>query len=350
MGLLRNLDRDRIQTWLITHLPLLSRRADDSLIPCTDQQVYVPKSLDEIHRQVAALGLDVLILPHVGMGQMNSLMAYRRMAPVQVASWGNPDTGGIDTVDHYLSCDAFEPAGAEANYTESLVRLQFPPACIAADQGTQPDADTRRTWGMVPGVRTYGCPQSLFKLHPEFDRYLADLLRADAKGVVLLIEPRESAWRKALLARLGRTLDSEELSRVRFLPRLPNDQFIGLLACCDVLLDPLHFGCGGTAYQAFSVGTPIITQPGNFLRSRIVAGLYEQMGIEGLTASNREEYVALALAVAEPEQRAAYSKAILEAGYRIFSTHSAVREFEDWLVMTAERTRSAQSDIAVTAR
>ena len=50
-------------------------------------------------------------------------LAALRLAPVQAASWGHPETSGLPTIDYYLSAQALEPADAQENYTEKLVAL-----------------------------------------------------------------------------------------------------------------------------------------------------------------------------------------------------------------------------------
>src|SRR6185295_5076726 len=74
--------------------------------------------------------LDVLLYPEIGMDALTPRLAALRLAPVQVASWGHPETTGLPTIDHYLSAELFEteagPLQASApsgHYTESLVRL-----------------------------------------------------------------------------------------------------------------------------------------------------------------------------------------------------------------------------------
>src|SRR6266704_3221669 len=67
--------------------------------------------------------LDVLIYPGIGMDPITVKLASLRLAPVQVAAWGHPETTGLPTIDYYLSAEDLEPPGAQGNYTEELVTL-----------------------------------------------------------------------------------------------------------------------------------------------------------------------------------------------------------------------------------
>ena len=46
-----------------------------------------------------------------------------RLARVQAATWGHPETTGLPTIDHYLSAEALEPPNSAAHYTERLTIL-----------------------------------------------------------------------------------------------------------------------------------------------------------------------------------------------------------------------------------
>jgi predicted O-linked N-acetylglucosamine transferase (SPINDLY family) len=124
------------------------------------------------------------------------------------------------------------------------------------------------------------------------------------------------------------------LERVIFLPRMSLRRFMMFMANLDVILDPIHFGSGNTLYEGMVYGKPIVTWPGRFMRGRIVAGAYRQMGIANAPiVANLEEYVSLALALGrDPERRAALRQASLAAAEReLFADLGAVRELEAFL-------------------
>jgi predicted O-linked N-acetylglucosamine transferase (SPINDLY family) len=120
---------------------------------------------------------------------------------------------------------------------------------------------------------------------------------------------------------------------------MPIERFMALMAHTDVLLDPVHFGSGNTLYEAMVYGMPIITWPGQFMRGRIVAGAYRQMGIADAPIAQRlEDYAPLALAFGrDSERRRVLRQALLSAANReLFADMKAVREFEDFLEAAVE--------------
>ncbi len=79
--------------------------------------------LADFARAIVARDLDAIIYPEIGMDPMTIMLASMRLAPVQAAAWGHPETSGLPTIDYFLSAECFEPPGAQDNYRERLVAL-----------------------------------------------------------------------------------------------------------------------------------------------------------------------------------------------------------------------------------
>src|SRR4051794_35667185 len=108
---------------------------------------------------------------------------------------------------------------------------------------------------------------------------LADILRADPSGLLVLIHGQSRTMDDTLLERFRRSMP-DVADRVRFAPRQDRAGYLALNATFDVMLDTIHFGGGNTSYEAFALGVPIITLPSPFLRGRITYAQYKMMGIE----------------------------------------------------------------------
>jgi predicted O-linked N-acetylglucosamine transferase (SPINDLY family) len=334
-GLIRNLDRARFEIVLIHDQRAQRDALTERLEKDADRTLVLPLSLAEQQKAIAALSLDMLFYPDIGMSRVTYFLAYSRLAPVQAVSWGHPNTTGLDTFDYFVSTAGAEPPQADRQYTERLVALNRLPCFYeppAVPQGT-----TRTAFGLPEAGTLYGCPQSLFKLHPDFDAVLAEIAAGDPQGTILLLEGQYPTWSGLLRQRWAAT-HPELIERVRFLPRLPADRFLALLAHFDVLLDPIHFGSGNTLYEAMTHGTPIVTWPGRFMRGRIVAAAYRQMGIADAPIAERlEDYAPLALALGrDPARRAALRRASRAAAGALFEDRQAVRDFEAFAIAAVE--------------
>jgi len=330
-GIIRSLDRQRFEVVLI-YPPQAERDAiRTALEQSADRVVVLTGKLPQWQAQVAALEPDVFFYPDIGMSPATYFLAYSRLAPVQVVSYGHPDTTGIDTLDYFLGGDQpLEATGAEAHYSERLIRCPRLPFCYQLFTVPK-NIPSRAELGLPETGTLYGCPQSLFKLHPDFDAVLAEIAAGDPKGHIVLIDSRVKAWNDRLRQRWLKT--SPILNeRVRFVPRCSLDKFMALLAHFDVVLDPIHFGSGNTLYESMAYGKPIVTWPGRFARGRFVAAAYQQMGLTDVApiAPSIETYAATALAFGrDAERRRAFTeRALAVAGRELYGDVQTVRLFE----------------------
>jgi predicted O-linked N-acetylglucosamine transferase (SPINDLY family) len=251
------------------------------------------------------------------------------MAPVQCATWGHPVTTGSPTIDYFISSELLESAGAEDHYSETLVRL----GTLGTYYHRPPRPQTegaRSRFGLTSQQNVYACPQTLFKFHPEYDALLAQILRADPNGVLVLIEGRSTTWTEQLRARFSRTMP-DVTERITWLPAIPRETFLQLLATAEVLLDPIKFGGGNTSYEALAVGTPIVTLPGELLRTRITSALYAKAGYMELVVSSADEYVEKAVRLGtDTIYRRAVSGRIRETCGVLYEDEAEVRDLEQF--------------------
>ncbi|WP_246237749.1 hypothetical protein [Caldichromatium japonicum] len=105
-GLIRGLDRQHFEVVLI-YPPQVKRDAvRQALSQSCDGAIELRGRQAEWQAQVAALALDALFYPDIGMSPATYFLAHARLAPVQLVSYGHPDTTGIDTLDYFLGADA----------------------------------------------------------------------------------------------------------------------------------------------------------------------------------------------------------------------------------------------------
>ena len=330
-GTIEALPRDRFEVYVFalgTHDDAWAQRIRAS---CDRYVALGTRHLPDIERAIAAHAPDVLVYPDIGMDPLTYFLAFSRIAPVQCVTWGHPVTTGIDTIDYFISAEALEVPDADTHYSERLVRLpafflaNYPAPVLPAHP-----AD-RAALGLPVDARIYLCPQSLFKLHPDFDAVIGDILAADPEGIVVLVEGLRPAWTRFVRDRLAGTIGSRA-ARVRFVPRLAGDDFLSLMLASDVILDTLHFGGGNTTYEALAAGTPVVTMPSVYLRARFTQACYRELGIEDCIARTAEEYVRIAVRLAQRtgESRELRRRIRAESA-RLFRRRDAVDALAEWL-------------------
>lgn len=308
------------------------------------EHVSVPERLDSARKMVGDLQLDILVYADIGMEPVGYFLAFSRLAPVQCAMLGHPVTTGIPNVDYFISSALFEPENARNHYSESLLLLNSLPVYMA--KPAIPVAlKGRGALGLPEDRVLYVCPMMLHKLHPDFDEAMAQILRRDPRGeIVLFRDGRHPARHEFLMERFSRTMP-DVLDRVRFLPWLSTDDLMSVFMAADVVLDSYHFGAGTTAFMVLATGNPIVTLPSEFVRGRPAYGCYRKMGIMDCVAGSPQEYVELAIRVgADADFRAAVRQRILENNWKLFEDRAVVREMAGALQRIAGRESPGTGD------
>jgi len=333
-GLIKHLDRAQFE--VIVMRPAGTSDAYSLEIDAMADQVNeLPVDFRLAREVVAEHRLDAIYYPDIGMEPFTYFLAFSRLAPVQAVGWGHADTTGIPNVDTFLSSVHFEPQNAQDQYSERLVLLPRI-NCFYPRPDSEFEPVARAELSLPENVPLYMCPQSAFKLHPDIDEALDELLRLDPKGIVAISSGTEPHWNELLLHRFKRRMP-DRFERIQFIPRVPPEKFRGLLALADGLIDPKHFTGGHTTYMAFAGGTPVITWEGSHMRGRMTRGLYEQMGMKGPVARDAGEFARLAVRLAnDTDWRKSLCEELKAKSADLFEDMQAVRDFENALIAAYE--------------
>jgi protein O-GlcNAc transferase len=343
-GLVRHLDRASHEVVVIR----FGATAPDSIAAeidaAADRVVVVPyDDLAAAREAIARLSLDVLFYQDVGMEPLSYLLAFSRLAPVQLTSFGHPETTGVRNMDYFLSSANYECDEAQTHYAERLI--------MVPDAGTlsyyyRPPASSGRArddFGFAAADHLYLCPQSLFKIHPDMDAMFKAILENDAVGKIVLIDSRDQPLREPLERRLAATLGTLA-QRVRFVPPLPYPDFLSLIECADVMLDTPRFNGQNTTLEALAKGCPVVTLPGRLQRERHTYGMYRAMGFMELIADSAHRYAALAVRVANDAAFRDHCRARIAATRDVLYENAAfVRNCEQAFRVMIEETKARAS-------
>lgn len=294
--------------------------------------------------QIASHQPDIVFYPDIGMEPMSYFLAFSRLAKVQCVWWGHPVTTGIPTLDYYVSSEKLEPPHAQEHYTEKLVRL---PSFAMYSQKPLPTANLTPLshWGITTeNVNLYLCCQSLFKVHPDFDAVLLEILEKDANALLIFFQGEYTNWQEVLRNRWNDTIGPMG-RRIIFLPRQPYPLFLELIQHAKVILDTLHFAGCNTTLQCLALGKPIITLPGPYMKSRITTAAYLQMGMTDLIAKNMNEYIRLAIKLGnDPAFNQACHQKIRAQNATLFANPQAVKELETFFKEAHQNTLRQTSE------
>ncbi len=252
----------------------------------------------ELCRIIRDDNLHILIYPEIGMNPATLRLAALRLAPVQCASWGHPDTSGLPTMDYYLSSDLMEPPNADDHYSEQLVRLPNL-SVYYAPLDIQSSDINRNAFGLRQKSILYLCCQTLQKHLPQYDDIYPRIARQVGDCQFIFISSPEShsiteQFRLRMSNAFSRAgLDFEDY--LVFLPHLDPEQYLAVNSLSDVFLDTVEWsGCNST-FEAIAHNLPIVTLPGELMRGRHSAAILTMMGIRETVADTLDDYVALSV-------------------------------------------------------
>jgi predicted O-linked N-acetylglucosamine transferase (SPINDLY family) len=309
-----------------------------------------PKDLHSWAQTIAGARLDALIYPDIGMDALTTQLASLRLAPVQAASWGHPETTGLPTMDLYLSAQGMEPCDAQDNYSERLVRL---PNLGVYAEPLMPDVETPelRSLGLPADQPLLLCPGIPFKYSPVDDVVWARIargirsasgqrgwaglkgrLRGGGRGRLVFFRCGIDTLDRLFVQRLRNAFSAEKVdfdACVSLIPHLKRSQFFGLMQHAAIMLDTIGFSGFNNALQAVEAGLPVLALEGNFMRGRLASGIMRRMEIPELVASTKEEFIETAVAlVSDPAKCKALRVKIANRRSILFHDLQPVRALE----------------------
>jgi predicted O-linked N-acetylglucosamine transferase (SPINDLY family) len=296
------------------------------------QYLELPNKIAEAVSLLQSAQFDLLYYWEVGTDSLNYFLPYFRLARVQCTSWGWPVTSGIPNLDYFISMAGVETLESDSHYSEKLIRLPH----LATGYRRPPlpaILKPRDAFALPPEAHWYICTQNVSKIQPDYDQLVAEVLRQDSQGILLITASKHAPINRQLLRRF-QAFHPDVVSRIHVLPRQPECDYLNLIAHSQVVLDTLYYtGGANTTLDAFACGTPVITLPTRFHRGRFTAAAYEQIGLNSCVALDTEDYIAKAIQLGtDPASRRQISQELVEASAELFEDPRPAKELEDCLL------------------
>ena len=244
--------------------------------------------------------IDVLIdLSGHTAGSRLTVFAHRP-APVQVAWLGYFATTGLSYIDAVLLDEWHAPAGTQAQFAERIVQLPggrmcYQPVPWAPAVAPAPCLQT--------GYITFGSFNNTGKLNAGvFDVWSQVLAAVPLSRLVLKWRSLadETLCDSIRAAFADRGIDP---SRIELRPASFHADVLLQYADIDIALDPFPFTGGMTSCESLWMGVPVITWPQSRVVSRQTFALLNQIGLPELAAKDAEDYVRVAVELANNSQR-----------------------------------------------
>jgi len=262
---------------------------------CSDEWRNIGKVADEqMAQMIRDDGVDILIDLTLHMAGNRLLVFARKPAPVQITYLGYCGSTGLDAIDYRFSDPYLDPPGTDLSvYSEQTVRLPETYWCYRPG-GQAPIPAPPPI--LIKKFITFGCLNNFTKVSTEaMDLWAKILLSAPKSRLLIHANPGSH-----LPEVRGRFNTFGVLSdRIEFIGRRPSwTDYLNTFSQIDVALDPFPY-CGWiTTCDGLWMGVPVVSLPGRTAASRGGKSILTNIGLSELIADTPEEYVNIAIKLA----------------------------------------------------
>ena len=331
-GIIEHFDKSRFETHIFSTTNVLKDNMLQNKMRADASVFYdlVDKKSEEVCDAIIAADIDVLIemTGHTSNGADLGNVLRRKPARVIANYFAYPNTYGIPEVDFKIGDKVVFPKGLEKFYAEDFCKIE---GGLHTYKPIKPMPVKRIDHtGIV-----FGCTNNPKKYRPAWIKCVAKILKAVEGSRIKfryfgLNDPsiREFYWKEFEKHGVNRT-------RVDLDVGATLDKYFDAYADMDICLDPFPYNGGTINIETLYMGIPYVTLLGNAYVSRVGASLLHQVGHAELIAKTEDEYVSLAVALANDETRlASYKSSLRGAVERSTLCDSAAftRKFEDGIV------------------
>jgi predicted O-linked N-acetylglucosamine transferase (SPINDLY family) len=263
------------------------------------------RSDDEVAQASRELGIDIAV-DLMGFTQDSRPGIFaRRAAPLQVSYLGYAGTTGAPYIDYLVADRIVIPEQSRRFYSEKVLYLpnSYFPNSYEINRRKSASADpepSRARLGLPETGVVFCCFNSAYKIAPGTFESWMRILAAVRHSVLWLLTDNPTAIRN-----LRREAERCGVSgtRLTFAPPVPLAQHLPRHRAADLFLDTLPCGAHTTATDALWTGLPVLTLAGESLAARVAASLLTAVGLPELITITREDYEALAIALATDRER-----------------------------------------------
>jgi predicted O-linked N-acetylglucosamine transferase (SPINDLY family) len=253
---------------------------------------------DALAQLIRQDGIDILVDLTLHMAHNRLLVFARKPAPVQVTFAGYPGTTGLSAIDYRLTDRYLDPPDYnDQHYAEESIRLPDTFWCY------DPLSDEPAV-NSLPAIEkdyvTFGCLNNFCKINASVLKLWAQVLKAVDHSQIMILAAAGTHRQRTLdvLEREGITPD-----RLTFVANLPRPKYLELYHSIDVGLDTFPYNGHTTSLDSFWMGVPVVTIVGQTVVGRAGFSQLNNLGLMELIADTPEQFVKIAVGLANDPPR-----------------------------------------------
>jgi len=295
---------------------------------------------EEIASTILGDKLDVLVNGmSFGANSRLGVLAYKP-APIIVNFLSFPGPTGMQGVDFVISDGIVSPQSDGLN----IVRLAQSHRALPRHRLSLDKPSTRSAFGLKDDSLVFCCHAPLSLIGQTGFLTYMDILARVPNSVLWLTEDQFAVRARLREAATSKSVNADRLvfsspAMQRPLEREPSEDTVLRLKHADLFLDTWSLSAEYEAFNALSVGLPVLTRAGNSMASRMTAGLLESMGLGELVVSTEEAFVSTAAKLAlDPARLASLrNKLSNSTDSPAFDGEGLARHFSDAIRQIARR-------------
>jgi len=332
VGWLRNCDRQLFEIYCY-HINSEQDALTEKFIVYSDFFHPIADDLEAVCQKIISDRLHILVFVEVGMHPQMIQMAALRLASVQCATWLHPVTSGLQTIDYFLSSEAMEPENAEQHYSEQLIPL--PNLGISYTKPIIPELTKRRTdFQLRDDTIVYLSCQSLSKYLPQHDYIFPEIARRLSQSQFVFVAHQKLSITDKFQQRLKQAFSNYDLNSEDYCVILPRQTLMSywqLNLISDIFLDTFSWSGGVTTLEAIACNLPIVTCPGELMRSRQSYGMLKILGLIDTIAKDEAEYIDIAVKLGlDAEWRRTISQQMSDRHANLYEDVTCVKALEQF--------------------
>ncbi|MEG3838989.1 tetratricopeptide repeat protein [Microcoleus sp. herbarium14] len=351
LGWLRNCDRQLFEIYCY-HINSEQDALTEKFIVYSDFFHQIGDGIEAVCQQIISDRLHILVFVEVGMHPQMIKMAGLRLASVQCATWLHPVTSGLPTIDYFLSSEAMEPENAEEHYLEQLIRL--PKLGISYTKQIVPEqTKSRSDFQLRDDKIVYLSCQSLSKYLPQHDYIFPEIARRLPESQFVFIANQKPSITAKFQQRLKQAFDRYGLNSEDYCVILPRQTLISywqLNLLSDIFLDTFSWSGGVTTLEAIACNLPIVTCPGELMRSRQSYGMLKILGLIDTIAKDEAEYIDIAVKLGwDAEWRRNLSQQMSDRHANLYEDVTCVKALEQFYQQVVQEKLATDATVTPTS-
>jgi predicted O-linked N-acetylglucosamine transferase (SPINDLY family) len=255
-------------------------------------------SNEELASQIRADRIDILVDLSLHTAESRLLTFARKPAPVQVSFAGYPGSTGLTTIDYRLSDPYLDPPGAEDSlHGGQTIRLPHSFWCYqpAGEPYDFDDIPVAPLPALASGNITFGCLNNFCKINNVILDLWAKVLQQLPDSRLLLLA-KHGSHRQRTVDDLGK--HNIPPHRIEFVSYGPRPSYLKQYHRIDIGLDSFPYNGHTTSLDSLWMGVPVVTLVGQIPVARAGLCQLSNLDLTELAAHTPEEFVRLAVDLA----------------------------------------------------